>query len=122
MPRSPVLALKVIEVARHGFNAESDAALAPGMNGLLRIELGAGRFAMVEAEMVRLTERDGMRQCGFRVNRPDEAWLECVHALETGQTHADLDSRPMPLPLDRPHRPLDPKRPARNVEALALLP
>jgi len=122
MPASAALALKVIEVARHGFNAESDAALALGTNGLLRIELGAGRVATVEAEMVRLTERDGLRQCGFRVNRPDEAWLECVHALETGQTHADLDSRPMPLPFDEPRRPLTSVRPAHSVEALALLP
>ena len=119
MPASQSLALKVIEMARHGFNAESDAALALGTNGLLHIELGAGRMATVDAEMVRLTERDGLRQCGFRVNRPDDAWLECVQALETGQTHADLDTRPMPL---LPIGPLQPTRPANSVEALALLP
>lgn len=114
------IAVRVIEVSRRGFRAECPEGLPLGLAGRLRIELGPGRMAEVGAESVRETETDGVRQFGFHVQSPDEAWLECVHQLETGQIHADLVRRAAPSPTETVPSTDLAKSKSHSVEGLAL--
>lgn len=84
------VSLKLLELSRLGFSALCTTDLSLGMRGRVAIELGPQRHALIEAEVIRRIEPVHHRQFGFVVNCPDESWLACVHALETGQTHADL--------------------------------
>ena len=84
------IALKVIELSRRGCRAECITALPIGMSGHLEIELGAGRFARLRAEVVRLIRDGTPRRYGLRIDRPNDDWLSCVNALETGHTYSDL--------------------------------
>ncbi|WP_199873435.1 N-acyl amino acid synthase FeeM domain-containing protein [Ideonella sp. A 288] len=86
----PSVGLNVIEMSRRGFRAECASELQLGMAGHLHIELGTGRHGFVDCEAVHQIGRDRVREYGFKVVRQDEAWLECVVALEKGQTHSDL--------------------------------
>ena len=86
--------MTVIEISRLGFRVECDAVLPLGAGGRLLIELGVGRWSQVVAHSVRQATRgsdpQAAGQFGFKIDQPDAVWLECVRALESGQTHADL--------------------------------
>jgi len=84
--------LRVIEVSLHGFKAESDRPLPLHWRGQAKIELGAGDRSSVDAEAVRLDHSEAARFYGFKVTEPDDAWRNCVQALEQGQTHFDLQA------------------------------
>jgi len=84
--------LRVIEVSLHGFKAESDRPLPLHFRGQAKIELGAGDRSSVDAEAVRLDQSETARFYGFKVTEPDAAWRNCVHALEQGHTHFDLQA------------------------------
>jgi GNAT superfamily N-acetyltransferase len=114
------IAVRVTEISRHGFKAECQGKLPMGLAGRLRIELGKGRAAEVSAESVRQIDADGVRQFGFQVHQPDETWLECVHQLETGQTHADLVRRAAITPVGIGSSGDGAKSKPHTVEGLAL--
>jgi hypothetical protein len=86
--------LKVIELSMSGFQAECPAPLAPGAAGRLTIELGTGLRSVVQATAVRRVAGSHGGTLGFRIDAPDDAWAACVHALQTGRTHADLQAWP----------------------------
>ena len=91
--------LTVTELSRHGCRAECGAELTLGLTGHLEIELGEGRFARLQGEVVRLVGSDRIHRYGLRIERPDLDWLMCAQALESGQTHSDLmglDELPQP--------------------------
>ena len=82
--------LQVIEMSLNGFQAETDAPLPEGTSGLVEIELGEHETARVMATAVRRSVAAGVEYYGFRVPDPDKAWCQCVEALHSGRTHADL--------------------------------
>ena len=82
--------LQVIEMSLNGFQAETDAPLPEGTCGLVEIELGEHETARVVATAVRRCVAAGVEYYGFRVPDPDKAWCQCVEALHSGRTHADL--------------------------------
>ncbi|WP_284615928.1 N-acyl amino acid synthase FeeM domain-containing protein [Aquabacterium humicola] len=86
--------LKVIELSLSGFQAECPAPMAPGATGRLTIELGTGLRSVVQATAVRRVAGPHGTALGFRIDTPDAAWAACVHALQTGSTHADLQPAP----------------------------
>lgn len=94
--------LKVIEMSLTGCLVQCAYEIPAGVQGDLVVELGAGDHAVVPAAVVRRTTSDGEGYYGMRVLVPDAAWTACVHALEQGQTHADLERLSQPMPLTEP--------------------
>ena len=82
--------LTLVELSRHGFRAEVVNSLGIGVAGSVRIELGAGRQSQLKVHTVRTTTSGTLQYLSCRVDAPDEAWLQCVLALERSQTRADL--------------------------------
>jgi len=87
--------LQVIELSRHGFQAECSVPLPEGTWGRVEIDLGSRETAVVEATAVRRQETGGIVFYGFSVPQPDAAWLRCVQALNAGFTHAELAATPL---------------------------
>lgn len=95
--------LQVIELSRHGFQAECALPLPERTRGEVEVELGEGRVARVVATALRRHEAGGVAFYGFEVPEPDAAWLACVAALQAGRTHADLlPAAPAPAGLPGP--------------------
>lgn len=93
------ISLSITELSRHGCRAECAIELPIGLKGALAIELGARRSARLEAEVIRRIGRGRPYHFGLRIARPDEDWLTCANALETGHTYSDLmdlDESPPP--------------------------
>lgn len=78
-----VLAMTIVEVSAHGFQARATQALAQGSRFQVSAELGTGLRARVQAELVREVPDDTGRLFGFHVEQPDQAWLHCVSWLES---------------------------------------
>jgi hypothetical protein len=87
-----VYPLQVIELSLHGFQAECPLPLPEGTRGSLEVDLGENEASVVDAAAVRRQEVGGLVSYGFHVPRPDLSWQRCVQALQTGSTHADLDT------------------------------
>ncbi|MBI5256444.1 MAG: GNAT family N-acetyltransferase [Burkholderiales bacterium] len=83
--------LVVVEMSMGGCQAECRTPLPEGTRGALVVELGEGLRSVVEAVAVRRTATAAGAYYGLRVQQPDVAWFACVHALQLGQTHADLE-------------------------------
>ena len=83
--------LQVIELSQHGFQAECALPVPEGTRGRMEIKLGEQEVAIVEAIAVRRLESPGAVYYGFSVPSPDAAWRNCVEALHSGRTHADLE-------------------------------
>ena len=88
--------LQVIELSLHGFQAECALPLPEGTCGWVEIDLGRNEAGFAEATAVRRHEAGGLVFYGFSVPRPDAAWQQCVVALQTGSTHADLHIADLP--------------------------
>jgi hypothetical protein len=84
------VALQIIELSLHGFQAEAEAALPLRVPGQVTVELGAAEHSVVLATAVRRHEAGGSVFYGFYVEAPDAVWRACVNALQRGQTHRDL--------------------------------
>ena len=82
--------LQVIELSQHGFQAECALPVPEGTRGRMEIKLGEQEVANVEAIAVRRLQGPGAVYYGFSVPVPDAAWRNCVNALHSGRTHADL--------------------------------
>lgn len=78
-----VLAMTIVEVSAHGFQARATQALALGSRFQVSAELGTGLRARVHAELVREVPGDVGQLFGFHVEQPDQAWLHCVSWLES---------------------------------------
>ncbi|NRF66478.1 hypothetical protein HLB44_05740 [Aquincola sp. S2] len=91
--------IKVVELSLSGFQAECAAPLAPGVSGLLTVELGAELRSVVRATAVRRIAGAQATYLGFRIDTPDAAWAACVSALQSGRTHAELQAEPLDLEL-----------------------
>ena len=78
-----VLAMTIVEVSAHGFQARAAQKLTIGSRFQVSAELGTGLVARVQAELVRELPGDTGRLFGFHVEQPDEAWLHCVSWLES---------------------------------------
>lgn len=89
--------LRVIQVSRYGFQAESAALLPAASTGRLKVELGHEIHSIVEARTLRRIDSASGSFYGFGIREPDAAWLKCVDALQCGLTHADL-AVPPPAP------------------------
>lgn len=87
------VALQVIELSLHGFQAETRAKIPLQVGGRATVELGRDELAFVPATAVRRHESGGTVFYGFQVDDPDPAWRACVDALQRGQTHRDLTVR-----------------------------
>lgn len=85
-----VLALEVIEVSLGGFQAETRQPVDLQELGSVQIELGVGVRSMVQAVAVRCSVIDGISYYGFKVESADQAWTNCVAALEAGHVARDL--------------------------------
>jgi GNAT superfamily N-acetyltransferase len=94
---APPAALQVIELSRHGFQAETTARLPLHRAGLAKVSLGQTELSTVAATAVRRHASSGSLFYGFHVEQPDAAWLACVAALQQGQTHRDLAADPAGL-------------------------
>ena len=88
-PGEPVK-LSIIEVSRHGCQAECAAILPLDRPLMLEVSLGEVRRSRVRAVTVRRHGVEGLVLYGFRIDDPDEPWLACVQALEQGVTNRDL--------------------------------
>ncbi|MBI3367867.1 MAG: PilZ domain-containing protein [Burkholderiales bacterium] len=94
------VAMRIVEVSQEGLRAELDRPLPSNSRGRLQVELGHGAHSTLEVELVRHAGQLGDKAlCGFRVLRADEAWRQCVTALERGRTHRDLAP---PVAVPRP--------------------
>ena len=114
--------LQVIELSRHGFQAECSSPLPEGARGWVEVELGKHQSARVEATSVRRHESGGTAFYGFSVPGPDAAWLRCVAALDDARIHADLCVQPTHA-ADLPPAPLLPwPTPTPTPTPLALCP
>lgn len=82
--------LVVTEMSREGFRALSNAALPLEQRGRLDIELGREVRSTIRCRILRVICAGPPSQYAFYVEESDQAWLQCVLALETGHTHADL--------------------------------
>ncbi|MCP5271601.1 MAG: GNAT family N-acetyltransferase [Burkholderiaceae bacterium] len=81
-------ALVMREISLGGCQVElASAALPPGAEGELMVQLGAGDSSVVQARVLR-TVADGV--WSLQVKRPDDAWRRCVQALEAGETYRDV--------------------------------
>lgn len=90
-PADPTpMTLVVTEVSREGFRALGQGPLPVGLQGRLDVELGRDVMATIQCRILRMTSAGTPSQHAFYVEVSDEAWQQCVSALETGQTHADL--------------------------------
>jgi GNAT superfamily N-acetyltransferase len=86
------IAMQVIELSLHGFQAEAASELPLHVPGQARVELGDCEHSVVPATAVRRHEAGGSVFFGFYVEAPDDVWRACVDALQRGQTHHDLDA------------------------------
>ena len=84
--------MQVIELSKHGFQAECATPLPEGTQGEVEIELGEHETTTVQATAVRRVETDGNVYYGFLVPAPDDAWQRYVNALNVGRTQAELAS------------------------------
>jgi len=82
--------LDVIEISLLGFQAECNLPLPLDQDGSADIELGQGLHSRVQARSVRQRQTEGGTFYGFKLSEPDQAWRECVAALEVSQTSGDL--------------------------------
>ena len=95
--------MQVIELSKHGFQAECTTPLPEGTTGQIEIELGAHETTTAQVTAVRRVESDGKVYYGFLVPAPDEAWQRCVNALSAGRTQAELAlAVPVPVPTQAP--------------------
>jgi hypothetical protein len=90
MAPGETIRMSIIEVSRHGCQAECTAILPLDRPLLLEVSLGEVRTSRVRAVTVRRHGVEGLVLYGFRVDDPDEAWIACVQALEQGVTSRDL--------------------------------
>lgn len=85
-----VVVLDVIEISLGGFQAESRLPVDLQELVQVHVELGAGVRSSLTATAVRRSEIDGLSYYGFRIESSDQAWTNCVAALEAGHVARDL--------------------------------
>jgi len=112
--------MQVIELSRHGFQAECAVPLPEGTRGEVEVELGQGCVARVQATAVRRHEAGGSVFYGFEVPAPDAVWQACVDALQAGRTHADLQPAGGALPAAVPAATPAPAAATSATSALAV--
>lgn len=83
--------LQVVELSRNGFQARAQTPLPLNVWGRARVQLGRDEMSTVQAMAVRASANGHDGYYGFKLDEPDLAWRKCVRALESGQTHGDLD-------------------------------
>ncbi len=88
----PVQTLKlvVVDVSQAGCRAEADIELPEGASGELDLEWGLSLKSRTSATVVRQQRRGNHYDLGFTVAPPDATWNDCVQALQSGITVADL--------------------------------
>ena len=86
------LELEIIEVSQRGFLARCREPVTLQRPGIATVELGRDECATLTAVAVRADATPIGTHYGFRIDASDPVWQRCVHALQQGQTHADLSS------------------------------
>lgn len=86
------LELDIIEVSRHGCQAETTHPLPLDEPLDVDATLGAGVRSHVKAVAVHRHDLGSRLVYGFSIDSPDAPWEMCVRSLERGVTHADLKS------------------------------
>ncbi|MDE2565299.1 MAG: GNAT family N-acetyltransferase [Burkholderiales bacterium] len=81
-PAQAQQAITIVEISAQGFQARAAEPLRVGQRCTVAAELAQGIRARVQAEIVRRIGGDSGELFGFRVDRPDPAWLRCVAWLE----------------------------------------
>jgi GNAT superfamily N-acetyltransferase len=82
--------LHVIELSLSGFQAECKVDLAMGLTGEATVELGRAEKSNVTVSVVRRKVVEGDTFFGFKLEKSDSNWRDCVAALEVGHTSVDL--------------------------------
>lgn len=88
----PVQALElvVIDVSQEGCRAEAAVELPAGASGELDLEWGCTLKSHTSATVVRQHKRGDCYDLGITIAPPDATWTDCVQALQSGITVADL--------------------------------
>ncbi len=84
------LELTVIDVSQEGCQAESARELPQGAHGELELEWGSQLRSQTAAVLVRHNQKGDRHYLGFQVAPPDATWNQCVNALQSGVTVADI--------------------------------
>ena len=83
--------VQVIEVSEYGFQAFAREELPLNVWSSATVRLGKSETSVVKALAVRGNANGFNGFYGFKVGEPDLIWRKFVHALEQGQTSADLE-------------------------------
>lgn len=86
---------QVIELSTAGFQAYSPIPLPLNIWGEATVNLGKSEVSKVKAMAVRDKTNGFNGFYGFQLAEPDLIWRKCVNALESGQTHEDLEHATM---------------------------
>lgn len=86
---------QVIELSNSGFQAYSPIPLPMNVWGEATVNLGKTEVSKVKAMAVRDKTNGFNGFYGFQLAEPDLVWRKCVNALESGQTHEDLENATM---------------------------
>ncbi|HSV50835.1 MAG TPA: GNAT family N-acetyltransferase [Burkholderiaceae bacterium] len=86
---------QVIELSNAGFQAYSPIPLPLNIWGEATVHLGKTEVSKVKAMAVRDKTNGFNGFYGFQLAEPDLIWRKCVNALESGQTHEDLEHATM---------------------------
>lgn len=84
------LELTVVDVSQEGCQAEAAHELPQGAQGELELVWGSQLRSQTSATLVRYNRKGDRHYLGFRVAPPDATWNQCVNALQSGVTVADL--------------------------------
>jgi GNAT superfamily N-acetyltransferase len=79
-PRSTPM--EVVDVSLHGCMARSVTPWPEQQRGRLQVQLGQGRYAEVDATIVRSHPSPLGTFYGLRIDEPDQAWRRCIRDLE----------------------------------------
>ncbi len=82
--------MSVTRLADDGFEAETSDPLPQGVSGQVVVQLGRTVRSVIEATRREEKASPAARRYGFRIDQPDAAWRQCVAALRSVRTHADL--------------------------------
>ncbi len=83
-------ALSVTRLFDDRFEAESNDPLPQGVRGQVVVQLGRTVRSVIEATRREEEASPSAPRYGFRIDHPDAAWRQCVEALRSVRTHADL--------------------------------
>ena len=85
-------ALEVLEVSKFGFQADSKADVPLNVWCDVTVQLGRSEKSHVKAMALRESVNGVNGWYAFKIAEPDLAWRKLVNALQSGQTHEDLEN------------------------------